>query len=121
MSMLANTVHGLPRNTTGNCTLLAYGPALTYASTVRCTGKKSHEKELERVQRRALRKVIAALRTMPIEAVEIEASIPPIHLHLDQCARRAALGLNKRSTRNPVIQRLDNTWRSGRNPRNPNT
>ncbi len=42
-----------------------------------------------------------AFRTTPIEAIEIEASIPPIHLHLDQCARRSAIRFNKLSTRNP--------------------
>ncbi len=56
---------------------------------------------------------------MPIEAIKIEASVPLICLHLDQCARHAAIRLNKLSTHNSVIQCLDNRWRAGRNPINP--
>ncbi|KAK0210246.1 hypothetical protein DFS33DRAFT_1270322 [Desarmillaria ectypa] len=74
-----------------------------YAASAWWTGKKTHEKEPERVQRRALRKVVAAFRTTPIEALEIEASIPP----MDQCIRQAAVRINKLSTRNPTVQRLE--------------
>lgn len=118
MSMPANTIRGLSQKHYRQLYIACVRPILTYASMAWWTGKKTQEKKLERVQRRALREVVAAFCTTPIEAIEIEAPVPPIRLHLDQCARRAAMRLNKLSTRNPVIQCLNNRWRAGRNPSN---
>ncbi|KAJ7692273.1 hypothetical protein B0H17DRAFT_887411, partial [Mycena rosella] len=65
---------------------------------------------LERVQRRALRLICAAFKTSPINAMEIEASIPPIRLAMDAGNRRAALRFNKLSINSPIIQRLPDNW-----------
>ncbi|KAJ7637832.1 hypothetical protein B0H17DRAFT_894633, partial [Mycena rosella] len=71
---------------------------------------------LERVQRRALRLICAAFKTSPINAMEIEASIPPIRLAMDAGNRRAALRFNKLSINSPIIQRLPDNWRTGSLP-----
>ncbi|KAJ6572054.1 hypothetical protein B0H19DRAFT_872895, partial [Mycena capillaripes] len=72
--------------------------------------------QLERVQRRALRLICAAFRTSPINALEIEASIPPIRLAMDDGNRRAAIRFNKLSARSPILQRLPDAWRGGNAP-----
>ncbi len=51
MSMLANTVRGLSQKHYRQLYIACIRPVLTYASTAWWTGKKTHEKELERVQR----------------------------------------------------------------------
>ncbi|KAJ7670203.1 hypothetical protein B0H17DRAFT_836392, partial [Mycena rosella] len=71
---------------------------------------------LERVQRHALRLICTVFRTSPINALEIEASIPLVRLALDRDNHRAGIRLNKLSAENPVIQRLPDAWRHGRAP-----
>jgi hypothetical protein len=71
LTMLSNTVRGLSQSP---CVV----PVMSYASAVWWTGKKTHEKALERVQRRALRLICTAFKTSPIHALQIEASTPPI-------------------------------------------
>ncbi|KAJ4476083.1 hypothetical protein C8J55DRAFT_431957, partial [Lentinula edodes] len=51
--------------------------------------------------------------------MEIEASIPPVRVELERLNRNCALRFNKLSTSNPIIQRLDNTWRTGLPPSQP--
>ncbi|KAE9407950.1 hypothetical protein BT96DRAFT_756026, partial [Gymnopus androsaceus JB14] len=67
-------------------------------------------KMLEKMQNRALRLICAIFHTMPIAAMEIEASIPPVWIELDRLHCHCALRFNKLSTSNPIIQRLDDSW-----------
>ncbi|KAF8828234.1 hypothetical protein HHX47_DHR4000457 [Lentinula edodes] len=117
--MLANTVKGLSpyhmRMMYKSCVV----PVMTYASAAWWTGKITHERLLEKVQHRGLRLICAVFRTTPIAAMEIEASIPPVRVELNRLNRNCALRFNKLSTSNPIIQRLDNTWRAGRPPSRP--
>ncbi|KAJ7938834.1 hypothetical protein B0H13DRAFT_1851413 [Mycena leptocephala] len=46
--------------------------------------------------------ICGAFRTSPVNALEIEASIPPIRLALDEGNRRAAIRFNKLSTDSPI-------------------
>ena len=85
-------------------------PIITYASAIWWTKKETHAKALNRVQNRALRIICAAFRTTPIQALEIEATIPPIHLHLDYLERKAGIRLNRLSITNPVIHCLPPAW-----------
>jgi ribonuclease HI len=117
LSMLANTIKGLSQEHVRRLYRACVIPVLTYASPVWWTGKKNHEKQLTRIQNRALRLICATFRTTPIHALEIEASVPPIRLALDYNNRCAAIRINKLPTGSPVIQRLPDTWREGRAPR----
>ena len=119
LTMLANTVRGLSQVHLRQLYKTCVVPVMTYASAAWWTGKKTHAKSLERVQNRALRLICAAFRTTQIHALQIEASIPPIHLTLDLELRRAACRFNKLSTQSPILQRLPDEWRSGRPPRTP--
>jgi len=83
---------------------------MTYASAVWWTKKEAHAKALSRIQNRALWIICAAFKTTPIQALEIEAAIPPIHLHLDYLERKAGIRLNRLSIANPVIHRLPTAW-----------
>ena len=81
--------------------------------------KKMHTKQLQIIQNKALRWICAAFKTTPITAMELEASIPPIQLHLDYLQRRAAVRLNGLPTNSQVISRLPPAWQDRTNP-NPN-
>ncbi|KAJ6484437.1 hypothetical protein C8R47DRAFT_920029, partial [Mycena vitilis] len=59
-------------------------------------------KQLEKVQRRALRLTCAVFRTTPIQALEIEASVPPLRLSLDLERKRNAIRLNKLDIAHPI-------------------
>ncbi|KAJ6593026.1 hypothetical protein B0H19DRAFT_919364, partial [Mycena capillaripes] len=89
---------------------------MTHASAAWWTGKKVHENQLERVQRRALRLICAAFQMSPINALEIEASVPPICFVMDDGNRRTAIQFNKLSVHSPIIQRLPDAWRGGSTP-----
>ncbi|CAA7267947.1 unnamed protein product [Cyclocybe aegerita] len=52
-------------------------------------------------------------------ALEIEASIPPIHIQLKQQITRCAIRFNKLGSTNPIMQRLPDTWREGLKPTAP--
>ncbi|KAF7373478.1 Reverse transcriptase from mobile element jockey protein [Mycena sanguinolenta] len=116
LTMLSNTVRGLSQVHLRHLYKACVIPVMTYASAVWWTGFKYHEKELERVQRKALRLNCAAFRTTPITALEIEASVPPIRLTLDQLGRNAAIRLNKLAVNSPIIQRLPDGWRGEKAP-----
>jgi ribonuclease HI len=70
-----------------------------------------------KTQRRALLLICAAFRTTPTEALEIEASIPPLHLQIQRQKELYATRLNKLPTSSPIIQRLGNNWRYGKKPK----
>ena len=69
-----------------------------------------------RYANRALCLICAAFRITPTEALEIEASIPPIRIQVQLQAKRYAVRLNKLPLTNWVIQRLPDTWRNGNPP-----
>jgi ribonuclease HI len=117
--MLANTVKGLSPHLMRLMYKACVVPVMTYASPVWWTGKKCHEKLLEKIQRRGLRLICAVFRTTPVAALEIEASILPIRIELDRLNRSCGLRFNKLSTTNPIIQRLDDSWRAEKPPTRP--
>ncbi|KAF5347037.1 hypothetical protein D9758_011621 [Tetrapyrgos nigripes] len=109
--MLGNTRRGLSPYHMRLLYVTCVTPVMTYASAVWWTGKVQHEKLLTRIQNRALRLICASFRTTPIDAMEVEASIPPIRITLDGLSHACALRYNKLSVTNPVIQRLPD-WHS---------
>lgn len=85
-------------------------PPPPYGSPVWWTGKKGHCKELERVQNKALRRICGAFSTTPISALQLEAALPPINLHLNYLQRRAAFRINRLPQNSQVICRLPRAW-----------
>jgi len=110
IAMLSNTVQGLSHLNLRTLYRICILPIMTYASAVWWTKKEAHAKALSRIQNRALWIICAAFKTTPIQALEIEAAIPPIHLHLDYLERKAGIRLNRLSIANPVIHRLPTAW-----------
>lgn len=53
---------------------------------------------------------------IPVEALQIEVSVPPLYLDLDKCKRNAALQFNKLGKNSMVLQWLPDEWRSGEGP-----
>ncbi|KAJ3562483.1 hypothetical protein NP233_g9541 [Leucocoprinus birnbaumii] len=116
ISMLANTVRGMSHKHLRILYKTCVLPIMTYASAVWWTGKACHAKHLRLVQNRALRLICAAFKTTLVNALEVEGSIPPIHLHLDYLNRKAGIRLNKLSVSSPVIQRLPPAWSDAHEP-----
>lgn len=90
LRMLANTVGGLNHSHVKTLYTACVLPAITYATPVWWTGKRTHTKALEKIQNQCLRRILPVFRTTPISAMEVEAGIPPIHLRLDHIYARAA-------------------------------
>jgi hypothetical protein len=86
-TMLANTIRGLSHAHLRQLYIACVTPKILYACPAWWTGKQYQIRPLERVQRRALRLICAAFKTTPIHALELEASIPPIHIQAQSLAR----------------------------------
>jgi ribonuclease HI len=115
-TMLANTVRGLSHAHLRQLYISCVIPKILYACPAWWTGKQYQIRPLERVQRRALRLICAAFKTTPIHALELEASIPPIHVQAEIHIRRCAIRFNKLPVSSPIIQRLPKEWRQNQNP-----
>ena len=115
-TMLANTICGLSHAHLCQLYIACVTPKILYACPAWWIGKQYQICPLERVQRRALRLICAAFKTTPIHALELEASIPPIHIQAQSLARKCAIRFNKLLTSSPIIQRLPNQWKDNRAP-----
>ena len=119
LRMLANTIRGLSHSFLRRLYLACVIPKILYACPSWWNNTKCQAKALEKVQRKALCLVCAAFKTTPTQALEIEASIPPLQLQAQLAKRRFAIRLNKLPTSNAIIQRLPNTWRDNEAPTFP--
>lgn len=108
--MLANTVRGLSQIHLRRLYLACVVPKILYASPIWWNGTNYQRKPLEKVQNRALRLICAAFKTTPIRALELESSVPPLHIHTKLLARRCAIRFNKLPETSPVIRRLGMEW-----------
>ena len=110
LRMLGNTFRSLSPKPMRRLYVACIVPIMTYGSTIWWTGKKMHSQALTRVQNRAMRLICAASRTTPIAALEVESSIPPIHLRLDYLCKNAALHLNGAHPDSQLLRRLPTSW-----------
>jgi ribonuclease HI len=115
LKLLGNTVRGLSPLNFRLLHICAVLPVMTYASAVWYTGQrqKGLVGKLEVVQNKSLRQVCAAFRTTPIRALQIEASMLPMALHLEVIADKTALRLNRLAHDHPLLQRLEQPWHDG--------
>jgi len=114
IAMLSNTIWGLLHLNLHTLYRTCVLPIMTYASAIWWRKKEIHAKALRRVQNQVLHIICAAFRTIPTQALEVEAAIPPIHLHLDYLERKAGIRLNRLSIANPVLHRLPPAWSHSR-------
>jgi len=119
LTMLANTVRGLSQTHLRHLYLACVSPKILYACPVWWTGHQYQIKPLEKVQRCTLRLICTVFRTTPTEALEIEASIPPIKHQVNLHKKQCTIHFNKLSNTSPIIQRLPQAWRNGENPTAP--
>lgn len=119
LTMLANTIWGLSQTHLKHLYLACVSPKILYACPVWWTGHQYQIKPLKKVQRRTLRLICAAFRTTPIEALEIEASIPPIKHQIGLHQKHCAIRFNKLSNTSPIIQQLPQLWRGNKGPTAP--
>jgi len=119
LTMLANTVHGLSQKHHSHLYIACVVPKILYGCPLWSNGTANQLKPVEKVQRRALYLMCAAFKTTSTEALEIEASIPPIRIQIQQHIKQCAIRFNKLGQRNPILQRLPDTWHSGTKPSTP--
>ena len=121
LTMLANTVRGLHQIHLCHLYISCVLPKILYTAPVWASGKANQLKPLVKVQRRALVQMCAAFSTTSTEALEIEASLPPLHLQIKQLKTQYAIRFNRLPSSSPVLQRLGNGWRKGKIPKFPPT
>ena len=119
LTMLANTVHDLSQKHHSHLYIACVVPKILYGCPLWSNGTANQLKPVEKVQRRALYLMCAAFKTTSTEALEIEASIPPIRIQIQQHIKQCAIRFNKLGQRNPILQRLPDTWHSGTKPSTP--
>jgi hypothetical protein len=109
--MLGNMLKGLSAHHFRLLYTQTIQPIINYAAPTWAAGTKTQIKPLIKIQNRVLRLICAAFRTSPIYALEIEAAIPPLDIHLETIKQNAAIRLSKIPFLSPIIQRLPNKWR----------
>jgi len=114
IAMLSNTIQGLSHLNLCILYKICVLPIMTYASAIWWRKKEIHAKALKQVQNWVLNIICAAFRTTPIQALEVEAVIPSIHLHLNYLEKKASICLNRPSITNLVLHHLSPTWSHSR-------
>jgi ribonuclease HI len=116
MRLLGNTVRGLRPLLFRHLHITVIIPIMTYASPVWFTGRPGQKEilhKLEVVQNQSLRLGLAAFKTTPVRALQVEASVLPITQRLELQMAQAALRFNRLHSAHPVLQRLAPAWRNG--------
>jgi hypothetical protein len=119
MRLLGNTVRGLRPLLFRHLHITVIIPIMTYASPVWFTdrpGQKEILHKLEVVQNKSLRLGLAAFKTTPIRALQVEAAVLPITQRLELQMSQAALRFNRLHPAHPILQRLAPAWRNGAPP-----
>jgi ribonuclease HI len=111
--MLGNTIHSLCQHHLQHLYLTCILLIMTYGCAAWWRGKKSQVEMLETVQNTAIWHMLGVFKTSPTLAIQIEASIPPIHLMLDHICANTALRLARLHQMHPITQRLPPVWRWG--------
>jgi len=62
-----------------------------YGAEIWWNNQKSYLVKFRKLQNAALRKILGAFRTSPIDAMQIEAEIPPVEVRLDQKCKNYAI------------------------------
>jgi hypothetical protein len=119
MRLLGNTVRGLRPLLFRHLHVTVIIPIMTYASPVWFTGRPGQKEilhKLEVAQNKSLRLGLAAFKTTPVRALQVEAAILPITQRLELQMSQAALRFNRLHPAHPILQRLAPAWRNGAPP-----
>jgi hypothetical protein len=81
--MLGNTLKGLSAHHFRLLYTQTIRPIINYTAPTWAAGTKTQIKPLIKIQNKVLRLICTAFRTSPIYALEIEAVIPPLDIHLE--------------------------------------
>jgi hypothetical protein len=91
--MLGNTLKGLSAHYFYLLYTQTICPIMDYATPVWMAGTVSQIRPLVSTQNKALRLICAAFRTSHINALELEAAIPPLDIHLATVKQNTAIRL----------------------------
>jgi hypothetical protein len=104
LQMLGNTLKGLSTHHFRLLYTQTIWPIINYTPTW-AAGTKTQINPLIKVQNKAVRLICTAFWTSPIYALEIEAAIPPLDIHLETIKQNAAIRLSKIPLLSPITQR----------------
>ena len=76
-----------------------------YGAEIWWNNQKSYLAKFRKLQNAALRKILGAFRTSPIEAMQIEAEIPPVEVRLDQKCKNYAIRIVGLPEKHPIRKR----------------
>lgn len=77
-----------------------------YGSEIWFESQKNHSDLYQKLQNKALRKILGVFKTSPVQLMEIEADIMPAKIRLMQKNQKYALRIMQLGQQNPISQRL---------------
>jgi hypothetical protein len=87
-------------------------PILDFGAEAWWRGQKGYTHRLQKLQNTASRRILGAFRTSPIIPMELEASLPPPAIRLQQTCRKYALRTMKLPEHHPIRLRTSTTFQS---------
>ena len=85
-------------------------PILDFGAEAWWRGQKGYTDKLQQLQNTASRRILGAFRTSPIIPMELEASLPPTAIRLQQTCRKYALRTMTLPEHHPIRQRTSTTF-----------
>ena len=85
-------------------------PILDFGAETWWRGQKGYTNKLQQFQNTASRRILGAFRTSPIIPLELETSLPPTAIRLQQTWRKYALCTMTLPEQNPIRQRTSTTF-----------
>ncbi len=102
---LMNSEWGLNAKSGRQLYLTCITPISDYGAEIWWNNQKSHAAKFRKLQNAALRKILGAFRTSPIDAMQIEAEIPPVEVRLDQKCKNYAIRTVGLPEKHPIRKR----------------
>ena len=81
-------------------------PKLTYGIIAVASAAESRLNALNRIQNAALRVILGAKRSSPIVALQIEANVPPLIIHIKEICCRYFYKLNAQKESHPIMKEI---------------
>jgi ribonuclease HI len=106
MSRLANTERGLSPKAMRQLYFACVSSVSDYASVVWWKGQAKFSSLLQSLQNLALRKILGCFRTSPVYAMQLEASVAPVHVRLNSHVSSYAARVKSLPSSHPVKEIL---------------
>ena len=102
---LMNSEWGLSAQAEKQLYLTCITSVSDYGAEIWWKGQKSYQDQLQKLQNKALHKILGAFKTSPTAAMELKASIEPVKVRLNKKCRKYALRVITLPDTHPIRQR----------------